>query len=77
MKIELPFNFTRKSKTEGVIVDVRNFKEGEIKEVHVWCWRCRKIAVIMVSCKDGKFSVLSIACPHTKTYSNPGEQKEI
>lgn len=52
------------SKSSEITIDIKTFKEGEIKETTTWCWKCMKNIKVMVQCKEGKFVVKYIGCPH-------------
>ncbi|MEW6619175.1 MAG: hypothetical protein AB1422_07535 [bacterium] len=52
------------SKSSEVIIDSKIFKEGDIKETEIWCWKCLKNIKVMIQCKEGKFLVKYIGCSH-------------
>lgn len=52
------------SKSSLLTIDPKIFKEGDIKKTKVWCWKCMKNIKVMVQCKESKFLVKYIGCPH-------------
>ncbi|MDI6793941.1 MAG: hypothetical protein QME81_13930, partial [bacterium] len=52
------------SKSSALTIDIKTFEEGEIKETTVWCWKCMKNIKVVIQCKEGKFLVEYIGCPH-------------
>lgn len=61
--------YEKKSKTSLLIIDPKIFKENTVKEMSVWCWKCMKRVKVVVQCKNGKFFVEYIGCPHMKSGS--------
>lgn len=51
-------------KTSLIEIDVKTFKEGEMKEMQTWCWKCMKHIKFIVQCKNEKFHIHFWECPH-------------
>jgi len=66
LKNWLRIKFGYEKKSSVLIIDPKVFKENEIKETSVWCWRCMKHIKVVVQCKNGEFFIEYIGCPHMK-----------
>ena len=64
--LSVKFKFSYEKKSSLLVIDPKVFKEGEIKEMRVWCWKCMKFVKLVVQGKNGKFLVEYIGCPHMK-----------